>query len=550
MARWVPQDNLNCTGAASANKQLFGDALGLDLIDAAASLADLGMDSLAGAEFVSDVSRRLGRAVSPALLLECETLDAVISALGEEDIVEEEAVTIDVEERRLGCASSSQDQELLLWMLRRARARGVKPGYAWLPPTAVGLLEGALDVRALEWALDRVVDAHDALRSRLVEVPGANKALVVFGVDERPKLVTRVADDVAAATSIAQTFHDASANDPYESTSLLRALLVSTPANEHVLYLSCNHAVTDGWSHQVLYGELVRAYNARLVNDAAPFGHEDRPYAAWLADQAPNESSEVIARRQRYAWCARLPAWPQLGGPDVLFERGSLLQNCVAKVLPKDMLDGVRRHLSSRISLPSVVLAAYAHALGRASRGEASVVQYSHPGRTKRDKRTYGQLATDANVLLDGLAVRSVGSFAEGVHRAVLEALSNPTPYAADYVAATHGREAPLPAQYNWYDRYGDVPEWSGVRRATELALDSSTLAAKTFNIGAVYLMALVQGDGSLKLVCYFNDGLYARSTILDALGDVAAFLSRFAEGPGRALPVPSLQEDGGGARE
>jgi hypothetical protein len=116
-------------------------------------------------------------------------------------------------------------------------------------------------------------------------------------------------------------------------------------------------------------------------------------------------------------------------------------------------------------------------------------------------------------------------------------------------VAATHGREAPLPAQYNWYDRYGDVPKWSGVLRATELALDSSTLAAKTFNVGAVYLMALVQGNGSLKLVCYFNDGLYARSTILDALGDVAAFLSRFAEGPGRALPVPSLQEDGGGGR-
>jgi len=525
------------------------DALGLEEVDATASLADLGMDSLAGAEFVADVSRRLGRAVAPALLLECETLDAVISALGEEDIVEEEAVTIDVEERRLACAPSSQDQELLLWMLRRARARGLKPGYAWLPPTAVGLLEGTLDVRALEWALDRVVDAHDALRSRLVEVPGASKALVVFGVDERPKLVTRVADDVAAATSMAQTFHDASANDLYESTSLLRALLVSTPGNEHVLYLSCNHAVTDGWSHQVLYGELVRAYNARLANDAAPFGHEDRPYAAWLADQATNESAEVLARRRRYARCARLPAWPQLGGPEVLFERGSLLRNCVAKVLPKDMLDGVRRHLSSRLSLPSVVLAAYAHALGRASRGEASVVQYSHPGRTKRDKRTYGQLATDANVLLDGLAVRSVGSFAEGVHRAVLEALSNPTPYAADYVAATHGREAPLPAQYNWYDRYGDVPKWSGVLRATELALDSSTLAAKTFNVGAVYLMALVQGNGSLKLVCYFNDGLYARSTILDALGDVAAFLSRFAEGPGRALPVPSLQEDGGGGR-
>ena len=101
---------------------------------------------------------------------------------------------------------------------------------------------------------------------------------------------------------------------------------------------------------------------------------------------------------------ARLPAWPQLGTTSVLFETGSLLRNAIAKVLPKDILDNVKRRLSPKCSLPSVVLAAYAHALGRASRGEASVVQYSHPGRTKADRRTYGQLATDANVLLDDLS--------------------------------------------------------------------------------------------------------------------------------------------------
>ena len=159
---------------------------------------------------------------------------------------------------------------------------------------------------------------------------------------------------------------------------------------------------------------------------------------------------------------------------------------------------------------------------------------------------------TDANVLLDDLSPQpTVGAFAESVHRAVLEALANPTPYADDYVACTNGREAPLPAQYNWYDRYGDVPQWSGITRATELSLDSTALSQKTFNIGAVYLMALVQGDGALKLVCYFNDSLYARHTILDALGDVSSFLARFAEDPSLSLPALSAGEsNGAGARE
>ena len=111
------------------------------------------------------------------------------------------------------------------------------------------------------------------------------------------------------------------------------------------------------------------------------------------------------------------------------------------------------------------------------------------------------------------------------MHAAVLEALRlAAVPYALAYTRAKASPDAeePLPAQYNWYDRYGDVPQWSGVRRATELSIDSSSLSQKTFNIGAVYLMALVQGDGALKLVCYFNDSFYARTTILDALGDVS----------------------------
>ena len=175
----------------------------------------------------------------------------------------------------------------------RARAFIKRPGYycgccgrGRAPSNGLRVLprcrrSRVLNVEALEGP-SQVVSAR---RLSQVEVPGANKALVVFGVDEKPKLEKRTATSIEEAKSMAQTFHDATPNDPYESTSLLRALLVSTPSQEHVLYLSCNHAITDGWSHQVLYGELVRAYNARVQGSAAPFGHEERPYAAWLSEQ-------------------------------------------------------------------------------------------------------------------------------------------------------------------------------------------------------------------------------------------------------------------------
>ena len=57
------------------------------------------------------------------------------------------------------------------------------------------------------------------------------------------------------------------------------------------------------------------------------------------------------------------------------------------------------------------------------------------------------------------------------------------------------------------------VPEWRGLS-ATERSVDSGALAAKTYNVGAIYLMALVQADGALLLKCFFNAHCYERARV------------------------------------
>ena len=79
---------------------------------------------------------------------------------------------------------------------------------------------------------------------------------------------------------------------------------------------------------------------------------------------------------------------------------------------------------------------------------------------------------------------------------------------------------------------------------ATERGVDSTSMAEKTHNVGAVYLMALVQGDGALLLKCFFNAHAYARGTVEAALDDVAGFLERLAaDGPDAAVPRVRLRE-------
>jgi hypothetical protein len=547
--------------------------LGLDEIDPTANLGDLGMDSLQGTEFAREVGDRLRRTVSPSILVAAETLDEVVALLEAECVSTEDVPEAParppwaeaVPDAPPGVAAfpSSPDQELLLWMLRRRdkRANGSAKagGYAWLPPTAVGKLVGKLDAGKLKLALDAVVDRHDALRCRLVDVPGANRALVVVGADAKPKLETAAADSVDAAVAACQAYYDADANDPFAARSLLRALLVAVDAETHVLFLACNHAVSDGWSHQVLYGELVLAYNALVAGRpaAADLPAVPRSYGAFLGWQASLVSdgayggAAVVAQREAYAAARRLPDWPREtpDAAETLFSTGALLRSDAMAVVDAATLGKLsavlRGSACGRASLPSAVLAAYAYALRWLPRDAASVVQYSHSGRVGHDElhRTYGQLASDMNVVLpprpagDG----SVGAFVAHVHASVLDALSlAAVPYAVAYGAAKGGpeAEAPLPAQYNWYDRYTDVVPWAGLE-ATELGVDATAMKRKTFNVGAIYLMALVQGDGALLLKFFFNEHVYSRATVDAALADAARFLAALAAGAD--APVPEL---------
>ena len=547
--------------------------LGLDEIDPTANLGDLGMDSLQGTEFAREIGDRLRRTVSPSILVAAETLDEVVALLEAECVSTEDvpeaparppwAEAVPDAPPGVTAFPSSPDQELLLWMLRRRdkRANGSAKagGYAWLPPTAVGKLVGKLDAGKLKAALDAVVDRHDALRCRLVDVPGANRALVVVGADAKPKLETAAADSVDAAVAACQAYYDADANDPFAARSLLRALLVAVDAETHVLFLACNHAVSDGWSHQVLYGELVLAYNALVAGRpaAADLPAVPRSYGAFLGWQASLVSdgayggAAVVAQREAYAAARRLPDWPR-ETPDAvetLFSTGALLRSDATAVVDAATLGKLsavlRGSACGRASLPSAVLAAYAFALRWLPRDAASVVQYSHSGRVGHDElhRTYGQLASDMNVVLpprpagDG----SVGSFVAHVHASVLDALSlAAVPYAVAYAAAKGGpeAEAPLPAQYNWYDRYTDVVPWAGLE-ATELGVDATAMKRKTFNVGAIYLMALVQGDGALLLKFFFNEHVYSRATVDAALADASRFLAALAAGAD--APVPEL---------
>lgn len=572
--QYVPKDNIRKIVCEVVERVIGPEAL-------TTSFVDLGIDSLQGTEVAHELSSRLGREVPPTLLLDVNGIDEIVDSLSgdarEND--EEDLKALDVSQMNDGstamatrllpasvkCAESTPDQELLFWMSRKQKY------YTWLPVTAIGDLVGDLDVEALERAITAVVGRHEALRSRLMKVPFDDLSIrTLFAVDNNPcrypRLIVRDAGSAEDARRAVQAFHDEFENDAFSADPPFRALLVrypSAPRQEHeaskqsfvarngVLYVSTSHAVSDGWSQQLLYNDLVAAYNN---NGSFPTDRAEpaRRYCEFLVghnEEVAKRSGEAAIEKQleNYVKATKLPSrWPTVCSADVivdtLFESGSLLHSDFVSVIDAARLSAIEAKLQhsstdlGRASLPSLVLAAYVAALGDAQFGSAVAVQYSHTGRIGHPEltETYGQLATDMNVVIPpadtSSAMPQLGPFIENVHKSVVRSLSLASvPYSLAYRATLdrQGRAA-LPPQFNWYDRYSDVPLWRGLE-AKEISVDQTRMRLKTFNIGAIYLMGLVQSDGSLCLKFFFNQNVYSLSTIQLAADRMQEFLDRFA---------------------
>ncbi|GAA3026763.1 amino acid adenylation domain-containing protein [Streptosporangium longisporum] len=135
-----------------------------------------------------------------------------------------------------------------LWFLEQ-----YAPGTAAYTVAFAATLEGEIDEAALGRALTEVTLRHESLRTRVVTTEDGGPAVVV---DDAPAAELRITDDPAEI--------DAETARPFDLATgpLLRALLVRRGPAEHVLLLTMHHAVTDGWSCDIVMEELLTLHAA------------------------------------------------------------------------------------------------------------------------------------------------------------------------------------------------------------------------------------------------------------------------------------------------
>jgi hypothetical protein len=189
-----------------------------------------------------------------------------------------------------------------LWFLDQ-----LEPGTAAYNLARVFRIEGPLHLSGLSRAFETVILRHASLRTvfesvdgepRQVVLPVANVQIAGLDVsdlraDQREPEALQIASDEGK-----KPFH-------LSEGPLIRAVLIRTGEETHVLVLVMHHIITDGWSISILFRELTHCY-AELSNNRIPnlprLSIQYADYADW---QRQNMSGDFLADEVRH-WRKKL----------------------------------------------------------------------------------------------------------------------------------------------------------------------------------------------------------------------------------------------------
>ncbi len=156
-------------------------------------------------------------------------------------------------------------------------------------------LTGALNIAALQGSLEEIVRRHTALRTTFELVDGQPAQLIQpAGALPLPLSDLSALPDPAREAEARRMIKE-EAGQPFDLTRgpLLRVKLLALTPREHILVLNVHHIVFDGWSVDVLLGELTALYNAFAAGAPAPLSALAIQYVDFAVWQQQGQALEA-----------------------------------------------------------------------------------------------------------------------------------------------------------------------------------------------------------------------------------------------------------------
>ncbi|HJU40637.1 MAG TPA: amino acid adenylation domain-containing protein, partial [Tahibacter sp.] len=279
------------------------DLLRRESIGVTANFFALGGNSLLATRMASALAARLHKRVDVRAVFEHATVRRLAAHV---DALADHAHRPIARASRDGDLALSYAQQRL-WFIDQLE--GATPQYNI--PVALRA-RGALSVAALQYALDRLLERHEVLRTGYAQRDGvaiqriaASSSLPLRRIDLRGRATD---EDIARYVA-------ADAAEPFDLAGerMLRASLLVLADDDHVILLTMHHIASDGWSIGLIVEEVTRSYTAFVEGRVAklpalPVQYAD--YAQWQRERLQGAALE----RQLGYWREQLEGLPDVHG--------------------------------------------------------------------------------------------------------------------------------------------------------------------------------------------------------------------------------------------
>ncbi|TSE01724.1 amino acid adenylation domain-containing protein [Skermania sp. ID1734] len=345
--------------------RIMSDVTGATLLTADDNFFEIGGNSLLATQLVSRIANATGTRFAVRSVFEAPTVTALAGLLDAAGVSTEPiGPRITKRERPERIPLSHAQQRV--WFLNRLDP--LSGGYN-IP--MVLRMTGRIDVDALRDALGDVQQRHEVLRT-IYPAAAEGPHQLVLESDSPPELFVEeitAADVETRAARYAADGFDLTCDVP------IRALLLRTAANQHVLVVVVHHIAIDGWSLAPLAADIAAAYAARAAGQRPELDELDVQYADFAMWQhellGTDEEPSELATRQLDYWrhtLADLPEHLDLPSdrprPAVASFRGGSVDIELDASVHQGLLDLARHHDASLFMVLHTGLAALLHRLG------------------------------------------------------------------------------------------------------------------------------------------------------------------------------------------